>query len=60
MPTDTQRQFQKGDTMCALKDTHQKDKKRKDIPGGGETRSRGRSWRKVGKICFRWVSREKF
>lgn len=50
---DTQRQFQKGDTMCALKGTHQKDKKGKNIPGGGETRSRGQSWRKVGKIFFR-------
>lgn len=56
---DTQRQFQKGNTMCALKGTHQKDKKWKDIPGGGETRSKGRSWRKVCKISLRWVNREK-
>lgn len=32
----------KKDTICALKDTHQKDKKGKDIPGGGETRSQGK------------------
>ena len=58
-PMDTQRQFQKGNTMCALEGTHQKDKKWKDIPGGGETRSRGGSWRKVCKISFRWMNRGK-
>lgn len=56
---DTQRQFQKGNTMCALEGTHQKDKKWKDIPGGGETRSRGGSWRKVCQISFRWMNRGK-
>lgn len=40
---DTQRQFHKGDAMCAVKGIHQKGKKGKDISGGGETGSRGRS-----------------
>lgn len=39
---DTQRKFQKGDTICDLKDIHQKDTKEEDILDGGETRSWGK------------------
>lgn len=30
---DSQKQFQKGDTICTLKGVHKKDKKGNDIPG---------------------------
>lgn len=36
---DTQRQFQKGHTICALKDIQKKDTKGEDITDGEETRN---------------------
>lgn len=47
---DTQRKFQKGDTICALKDIHQEDTKGEDIPDGGEIRN-------GGKISLKWMGR---
>lgn len=38
----TQGQFPQGCAICTRKDTRQKDKQKKDIPGGGETRSCGK------------------